>query len=165
VELHEARVAYFEIGPAQAEFTASVTRRNPTVIVTQPEWNDSAANGGRNLFVYGSLVQPTCLEEVLGHRHSGERLAARLGEFQRIVTPDYPYPFIVAAPGASVEGVLVMDLGPYDLEVLDRYEEVESGVYRRERVEVEAWGCGARPIHVAADTYVAGPVLRASTAS
>jgi gamma-glutamylcyclotransferase (GGCT)/AIG2-like uncharacterized protein YtfP len=133
--------------------------------VTQPEWNGSAQNGARHLFVYGSLVQPTCLDEVLGHRHTGERLAARLAEFQRVTTSSYPYPFIVATPGASVEGVLVMDLGTYDLEVLDRYEEVESGVYCRQRVEVEAWGCGAHPIYVPADTYVAGPVLLGSTAS
>ena len=32
--------------------------------------------------------------------------------------------------------VVVMDLSPYDLQVLDRYEEVESGVYRREPVQV-----------------------------
>jgi len=128
--------------------------------VTQPEWNADA----RHLFVYGSLVQPTRLDEVLGHRHPGERLEARLADFRRVVEPSYPYPFVVAAPGESVDGVLLMDLTAYDLQVLDRYEEVESGVYRREPVEVEAWGCGARPIYVRADTYVAGPVLARSTA-
>jgi gamma-glutamylcyclotransferase (GGCT)/AIG2-like uncharacterized protein YtfP len=125
----------------------------------------SAADDARHVFVYGSLVQPGSLDEVLGHRHLGERLAARLAGYRRVATADYAYPFIVAEPGASVDGVLLMDLSPYDLRVLDRYEEVESGVYRRELVEVEAWGCGARPIYVRADTYVAGPALRASTAS
>ena len=125
----------------------------------------SATEDTRRLFVYGSLVQPDCLDEVLGHRHTGERLAARLADYRRVATPDYPYPFIVADPGAAVDGVLLMDLSPCDLWVLDRYEEVESGVYCRELVEVEAWGCGARPISVRADTYVAGPALRASTAS
>jgi len=119
----------------------------------------------RHLFVYGSLVQPNCLDEVLGHRHPGERLEARLANYRRVSTPTYEYPFIVAAPGESVDGVLLMDLTAYDLQVLDRYEEVESGVYRRESVEVEAWGCGARPIYVRAHTYVAGPVLSESTAT
>ena len=133
--------------------------------MTQPELNGSGSEGTRHLFVYGSLVEPTGLDEVLGHRHLGERLAARLADFRRVVRPTYPYPFIVAEAGASVDGVLVMDLTPYDLQVLDRYEEVEFDVYRREPVEVEAWGCGARPIYVRADAYVAGPALRASTAS
>jgi len=123
------------------------------------------APDARHLFVYGSLVQPTCLDEVLGHRHLGERLAARLANYGRRIRSSYPYPFVVAEPGASVEGVLLLDLSPYDLQVLDRYEEVESGVYRRELVEVEAWGCGARPIHVRADAYIAGPALDASTAN
>ncbi|MBV8719958.1 MAG: gamma-glutamylcyclotransferase [Chloroflexi bacterium] len=125
----------------------------------------SAAGDTQHLFVYGSLVQPTTLDEVLGHRHLGERLEARLADFRRVLTPGHAYPFIVAAAGESVDGVLLMDLSPYDLQVLDRYEEVESGVYRRELVEVEAWGCGARPIYVRADTYVAGPTLHTSTAS
>jgi gamma-glutamylcyclotransferase (GGCT)/AIG2-like uncharacterized protein YtfP len=121
------------------------------------------ASDARHLFVYGSLVQPTCLDEVLGHRHLGERLAARVANFRRVTTPSYAYPYLVAEPGASVDGVLLMDLSAYDLQVLDRYEEVESGVYRRELVEVEAWGCGARPIYVQADVYIAGPILEAST--
>ena len=122
------------------------------------------APDARHLFVYGSLVQPTTLDQVLGHRHPGERLEARLVNYRRRTTPGYAYPFIVAEVGASVEGVLLMDLSPYDLQVLDRYEEVESGVYRRELVEVEAWGCGARPIFIRADAYIAGPALEASTA-
>src|SRR5260370_22484124 len=31
-----------------------------------------------HLFVYGSLVEPRCLDEVLGHPFMGERLRARL---------------------------------------------------------------------------------------
>ena len=87
-----------------------------------------------------------------------------MANYRRRTTSSYPYPFIVAEPGASVEGVLLIDLTPYDLQVLDRYEEVESGVYRRELVEVEAWGCGAQPMHIRADAYIAGPALEASTA-
>ena len=62
-----------------------------------------------HLFVYGSLVNPVCLDEVLGHRHAGERLAARLADFERTLVEGYPYPFIVVSAGRSVDGVLVMD--------------------------------------------------------
>jgi gamma-glutamylcyclotransferase (GGCT)/AIG2-like uncharacterized protein YtfP len=111
----------------------------------------------RHLFVYGTLVDPACLDEVLGHKHQGERLAARLRGFERVLSPTFAYPYVVESEGSFVDGVLVMDLSPYDMQVLDRYEEVESGVYRREPVQVDAFGCGPNPLHVQADVYVAGP--------
>jgi len=118
----------------------------------------------RHLFVYGSLVDPRRLEDVLGHPHPGERLRARLAGFTRMAPGELTYPFIVADPGARVDGVLIMNLSPYDMQVLDRYEEIEAGMYRRELVEVEAWGCGPQTMHVQAYTYVGGPALIVSTA-
>jgi gamma-glutamylcyclotransferase (GGCT)/AIG2-like uncharacterized protein YtfP len=109
------------------------------------------------LFVYGTLVDPACLDEVLGHRHSGERLAARLRDYRRMTRPDFAYAYIVEERGAAVDGVLIMDLSPYDMQVLDRYEEVELGVYRRKPVQIEALGCGPMPMRIEADVYVAGP--------
>jgi gamma-glutamylcyclotransferase (GGCT)/AIG2-like uncharacterized protein YtfP len=117
----------------------------------------NSSEASRHLFAYGSLVDPACLDAVLGHKHGGERLAARLAGYQRVMRPTSAYPFIIEAEGASVEGVLVMDLSPCDMQVLDRYEEVDAGVYHREPVQVEAWGCGPRPMHVRAEAYVAGP--------
>jgi gamma-glutamylcyclotransferase (GGCT)/AIG2-like uncharacterized protein YtfP len=117
-----------------------------------------------HVFAYGTLIQAGCLESVLGHKHVGERLAARLVGYRRVSRPTYPYPYVVPAPGACVDGVLLMGLSPYDMQALDRYEEVDSGVYRREAVEVEAWGCGPRPIRVHAHVYAAGQQLLASTA-
>jgi gamma-glutamylcyclotransferase (GGCT)/AIG2-like uncharacterized protein YtfP len=114
------------------------------------------------LFAYGSLVDPACLDEVLGHRHAGERLPARLDGFERIATSAYPFPYIVAAPGRCVEGVLLMDLSLQDVAVLDRYEEVDEGIYQRQLVEVEAWGCAPETLRLQAHTYVAGPVLIAA---
>jgi gamma-glutamylcyclotransferase (GGCT)/AIG2-like uncharacterized protein YtfP len=116
------------------------------------------------VFAYGTLIEPGLLDRVLGHKHLGERLAARLVGYERISVPAYPYPYVVPRPGASVDGVLLMDLSAYDMQALDRYEEVKSGVYRREAVEVEGWGCGPRPIYVQADVYAAGQQLQASTA-
>jgi len=78
-------------------------------------------------------------------------------------TAAYPFPYIVAAGGRSVDGVLIMDLTAYDIQALDRYEEVDKGIYERRPVEVEVWGCGPRTMHLQAQTYVAGPALVAST--
>jgi hypothetical protein len=119
----------------------------------------------QHLFAYGSLVDPRCLDEVLGHAHSGERLRARLVGYERKAVDVLPYPFIVAVSGGRVDGVLVMDLSIYDMQVLDGYEEIEAGMYRRELVEVEAWGCGPHTLHMQAYTYVAGPGLIGSTPS
>jgi gamma-glutamylcyclotransferase (GGCT)/AIG2-like uncharacterized protein YtfP len=116
-----------------------------------------------DLFAYGTLVDPRCLDEVLGHRHGGERLRARLDGFERISSGVYPYPYIVAAQGRWVDGLVLTDLSADDVEALDRYEEVGQGIYQRQTVEVEAWGCGPRTLRLQAHTYVAGPALIAST--
>ncbi len=119
----------------------------------------------QHVFAYGSLVDPECLDQVLGHRHAGERLAARLEGYERITAAAYPFPYIVAAGSRSVDGVLIMDLTAYDIQALDRYEEVDKGIYERRPVEVEVWGCGPRTMHLQAQTYVAGPALVASIGS
>ena len=128
----------------------------------KPELNLSNVSPTRHVFVYGTLIEPGRLDAVLGHKHLGERLSARLAGYQRVSDPTYPYAYVVAKPGAWVDGVLLMDLSPYDMQLMDRYEEVQSGVYRREAVEVEAWGCGSRPIYVRADVYAAGDQLLTS---
>jgi gamma-glutamylcyclotransferase (GGCT)/AIG2-like uncharacterized protein YtfP len=118
-----------------------------------------------HLFVYGSLVDVHTLDQVLGRRHAGERFAARLEGYERTRLDTYAYPFIVAAPGRYVDGVLVMDLSPIELEALDEYEDVDTLVYERQAVEVEVWGCGPRTIRLPAQTYLGGPALLAGTAT
>ncbi len=108
------------------------------------------------LFVYGSLTNPRRLDEVIGHVHAGERLRARLHGYERQQRTDEPYPFIVAAPGAWTEGVLLVDLSEADVRTIDAYEEVDQRRYRRVPVEVEVWGCGPGTPRLSAETYVAG---------
>ena len=124
----------------------------------------ATAATGRHAFVYGTLVDPLCLDEVLGHRHAGERLPARLRGYRRIADVAYPYPYIVAEHDGCVDGVLLMDLSSDDIRALDEYEDLDEGVYRRELVEVEAWGCGPRTLRFQAYAYLAGPAIQASTA-
>jgi gamma-glutamylcyclotransferase (GGCT)/AIG2-like uncharacterized protein YtfP len=119
---------------------------------------------GRHVFVYGTLVDPRRLREVLGHPHRGEVLRARLLGYRRVSAPSYEYPFVVRDSSASVEGLLVMDLTPADVESLDAYEDVAEGMYRRVPVEVEAWGCGAISPRLPAETYAAGPGLLSALA-
>jgi len=126
---------------------------------------DPPAHVAKHVFAYGTLVDPRCLEEALGHKHLGERLAARLTGWSRVTSVSYPYPYIVETPSGVVDGVLVMDLSPLEIDALDRYEDVEAGVYRRQPVEVEAFGCGRLPYRFQAQAYVAGPALPRSTAS
>jgi gamma-glutamylcyclotransferase (GGCT)/AIG2-like uncharacterized protein YtfP len=114
---------------------------------------------GEHVFVYGTLVDPAVLDGVLGHRHLGERLRARLPGYARQTSPDFAYPYIVPSPDAAVDGILVLDLSAADLVVLDEYEEVGQGTYARTRVAVEGWGCGPHPMSIEAHTYVAGVEL------
>ena len=114
-----------------------------------------------HLFVYGTLVDPRRLAEVLGHPHPGEVLRACLRGYRRVASPSYAFPFIVADPAARVDGLLVMDLAPADLAALDAYEEVDAGVYRRVPVEVDVWGCGSGAARLTAETYAVGPALEA----
>ena len=108
------------------------------------------------LFVYGSLTSPRRLDEVLGPVHTGERLRARLYGYERQQRTDEPYPFIVSAPGARTEGMLIVDLSEADVRTIDAYEEVDQRRYRRVPVEVEVWGCGPGTPRLNAETYVAG---------
>lgn len=57
---------------------------------------------------------------------------------ERIMMPGFDYPFVVPADRASrVEGELLHGLGPPEYELLDRYEDVEDGLYVRVVVTVE----------------------------
>ena len=116
------------------------------------------------LFVYGTLVDPARVDEVLGHRHRGERLRARLSGYHRVVTERYPFPFIVATEGGVVDGVVLEDLSPDDLRVLDSYEEVDEGVYCRALADVEVWGCGPSTPRRTHRPTRAGPTLAALAA-
>jgi len=120
---------------------------------------------GEHVFVYGTLVDPAVLDGVLGHRHLGERLRARLPGYARRTSPGFDYPYIVPSPDAAVDGILVLDLSTADVEALDAYEDVGVGTYARRRVAVEAWGCGPHALRVEAHTYVAGAALAPRSAA
>jgi gamma-glutamylcyclotransferase (GGCT)/AIG2-like uncharacterized protein YtfP len=107
-----------------------------------------------HLFVYGTLTDPERIRALTGKRF--ERLEATLSGFERVNSP-LGYPFILPKPGASVRGVLLLNVDPASLGQLDAYE-AEGDLYRRQVVAVEV-----ADRRVTAMTYV-GHGIRASVA-
>lgn len=84
-----------------------------------------------HVFTYGSLMFPEVWQRVVRGRYRGAR--ARLDGYARFAITGETYPGMVAAPGASVEGVLYFDVTPADIAALDAFEGKE---YRRDVVRV-----------------------------
>lgn len=84
------------------------------------------------LFVYGTLRDPDLLSAVLGRplRASGAH-PARAPGFKAVHYPDRVYPALVRAPGIVAEGLLLIDLSPFERDLLDAFEGAE---YRREPI-------------------------------
>ena len=108
---------------------------------------------GIALFVYGTLMDAARLRAVAGR--SFPRRPARLAGYERIVRAGGP-PYVVACPGAHVDGLLVEHIDADSLAALDRYED-EGRLYVRRRVEVLADGES-----LACETYVGATIARAS---
>lgn len=90
-----------------------------------------------DLFVYGMLMSEDLLEALTGRRF--ETCPAVLHGFERlrVVKEGYPeFPGLVRREGVSVEGVLVRQVDEESLVRLDRFEEVETDLFRRGRVRV-----------------------------
>jgi gamma-glutamylcyclotransferase (GGCT)/AIG2-like uncharacterized protein YtfP len=105
-----------------------------------------------HLFVYGTLTDPERVTALTNTQF--ERVDATLSDFERVNSP-LGYPFIVPRPGASVRGVLLLDVDPVSLGQLDAYE-AEGDLYRRQVVVVEV-----ADRQMSAMTYV-GHGIRAS---
>ena len=84
------------------------------------------------LFVYGTLLDPACVERVTGRRFRG-RVATLHGWTRRI--GEHGYPEIHPAEGCMVEGLVLEDIDDDALRALDRYED-EGRLYRRVPVSV-----------------------------
>ncbi len=73
-----------------------------------------------NIFTYGSLMFPEVWTRVVAGDYRSVR--ARLDGHARFEVRDQTYPGMVAQPGASVEGVLYLDVDDADLARLDHFE-------------------------------------------
>jgi gamma-glutamylcyclotransferase (GGCT)/AIG2-like uncharacterized protein YtfP len=97
------------------------------------------------LFVYGTLLDPACVERVTGRRYRSR--PATLHGWVRTIG-EHGYPEIRPAADAEVAGLILDDIDDDALRALDAYED-EGRLYRRLPVSVSVDG---RP--TACDAYV-----------
>jgi gamma-glutamylcyclotransferase (GGCT)/AIG2-like uncharacterized protein YtfP len=96
-----------------------------------------------NLFIYGSLRDPSIFESVCGYSFSlkpsnsrpANVLYAELAMLSgcRRVSPDNVYFYAIPDPTAKVEGFVIYDVPPPAMQVIDKYE---GKLYDRETVKV-----------------------------
>jgi len=78
------------------------------------------------LFVYGTLRDPQLLSAVLGRPATG--LSAAAPGYAAVHYPGRIYPALVRRPGSAAAGLVLTDLTPFELDLLDAFEGDE---YRR----------------------------------
>lgn len=88
------------------------------------------------VFVYGTLLDPACVERVTGRRYPS-RLATLHGWARTI--GEHGYPEIRPAADGEVEGLILDDIDDDALRALDAYED-EGRLYRRLSVSVSVDG-------------------------
>jgi gamma-glutamylcyclotransferase (GGCT)/AIG2-like uncharacterized protein YtfP len=111
----------------------------------------------RPLFMYGSLRDPRIRARLLGNRADLTTCPAVLHGHARQIVPNFDYPFVLpAGPDARVDGELLLGLLSADYTTLDRYEDVDGGLYARAAVMVETPN---GPVD--AWTYLKGPTAPA----
>ena len=105
------------------------------------------------LFVYGTLLDQEFTENLVRRRLTYS--PAKLYGFEKInPSESFPYNYIVPHDGCEVEGMIIKGLDMGSLKILDRYEGVGSGMYKRIKVQVST-----NQGNVEAYTYIAGKRL------
>lgn len=94
-------------------------------------------------FFFGTLMDPDVLQRVLGRSPGALSTSATLHGYARVRVANEPYPALVSAPGASVDGLL---LGHYSEEDDRRIRYFEDFDFAIEQTEVET-AAGPRTAH------------------
>lgn len=92
-----------------------------------------AATSSSSCFVYGTLMSPDVLRELVG-RVPAMIPKAILRDHSRHPVRGRVYPGVVPSPSATVQGVLLLDITPLEMKCLDWFEE-EGVDYARANVE------------------------------
>jgi gamma-glutamylcyclotransferase (GGCT)/AIG2-like uncharacterized protein YtfP len=82
------------------------------------------------LFVYGSLLEQACRDEIIGREV--DTAPARIRNYERRRAPHF---HLVRRAGAETPGLLLLGLTAQDFGKLDRYEQVPR-LYTREKTSV-----------------------------
>jgi gamma-glutamylcyclotransferase (GGCT)/AIG2-like uncharacterized protein YtfP len=107
-----------------------------------------------HIFTYGSLMFPEIWQRVV--RGSYRAQSATAAGFIRYALSDDTYPGMIAQVGATVDGLLYLDVNAQDVAALDAFEGAE---YRRDNVTVVL----ASGESVPAGTYIFTATHRLST--
>ena len=83
------------------------------------------------LFAYGTLRDPDLLAAVLGRR--ARALIAAAPGFAVVHYPGRIYPALLRRPGSAAPGLVLTDLSPFEIDLLDAFEGAE---YQREIIPV-----------------------------
>ncbi|MGD8330280.1 MAG: gamma-glutamylcyclotransferase [Acidobacteriota bacterium] len=96
------------------------------------------------MFVYGELCKPTVLLAVIGRVPSAE--PALLTGYRRVLDRDSGYFRAEPRERGVIAGLLLAALDDAEMAMLDEFENVGGGEYRRVEVEVETLIEGPRRV-------------------
>jgi gamma-glutamylcyclotransferase (GGCT)/AIG2-like uncharacterized protein YtfP len=114
-------------------------------------------SSGDAVFVYGLLTFPEVVYAITGQRYNMQ--PASLVDYKSYGLSqqpgETPAPALTRSPGHLQHGQLLLDVLPPELDKLDFFEEVDSGLYVRQKVRVQSSGQW-----LDAWCYKAGPLLQ-----
>lgn len=113
-------------------------------------------SSGDAVFVYGLLTLPEVVYAITGKSYAMQQ--ASLADYKSYGLSqqpgDTPVPALAPCPGHLQQGQLLLDVAAAELDKLDFFEELDSGLYLRHKVRVQSSGQW-----LDAWCYLAGPVL------
>ena len=84
-----------------------------------------------NLFTYGTLTFPEVARSLAGDVGTGQRaIIDGFARYEATVRQSGNYPYVIASPGDSVEGVLYRNITSRQLEIFDWFEGAGSWYHR-----------------------------------
>ena len=113
-------------------------------------------SSGDAVFVYGLLTLPEVVYAITGQRYTMQpaSLADHKSYGLSQQPGDTPVPALTSCPGHLQHGQVLLDVLAAELDKLDFFEELDSGLYLRQKVRVQSSGQW-----LDAWCYTAGPAL------
>ncbi len=112
---------------------------------------------GDAVFVYGLLTLPDVVYAITGKSYAKQ--PASLTDYKSYgvsqQSGETPVPALTSSPGHLQQGQVLLGVSAADLDKLDFFEELDSGLYLRQRVRVQSQGQW-----LDAWCYIAGPTLQ-----